>query len=362
MSVTARRAVVLLVTVTVTAAVWQLPSGASHGTNLRFRDRTIDLVDRSGDATIRAELAGIAQKWNSSGAGFTMTAVFGPVDNACVYAAGEIQVCTYLNPSGAQPKGGYADIKVESDKTHIVGGIARMCRDVEPWCYGITVESVRRTLTHEVGHTLALNHQGDPPAGDTCSVMSTTCYSEDLNEHDRQTLQQMYGQPPSSTEGTSFVTSFTPSRLRNDFSGWVGMKLTTGPADVPVSALGRWVVAGNSRTHALRLVEAATGADVPGGSATVATAGAAAAAFRYASLASPVTLRANTTYYLLSQETEGGDAWYNFDTRVVTTGVATAAGYVYSWTGSPNSWNPGGSPGDAFGPVSFLYISPANPV
>ena len=75
MSVTARRAVALLVAATAMVAVWQLPSGASHGTNLRYRDRTIDLVDRSGDATIRAELAGIAQKWNSSGAAFTMTAV-----------------------------------------------------------------------------------------------------------------------------------------------------------------------------------------------------------------------------------------------------------------------------------------------
>ncbi len=205
MSVTVRRAVALLLA-GATVALWQLPSGASHGSGNHFRDRTIDLVDRSGNPTIRAELAGIAQKWNNSGAAFTMTAVLGPADNNCVYTPGEVQLCTYLNPKGSLPKGGYANIQLESDNIHIGAGIARMCSDVEPRCYGITVDSVRRILTHEVGHTLSLNHQGDAPAGDTCSVMSTTCYSEDLNEHDRQTLQQMYGHTDAGTTTTSSTT------------------------------------------------------------------------------------------------------------------------------------------------------------
>ena len=85
-----------------------------------------------------------------------------------------------------------------------------------------------------------------------------------------------------------FVTSFTPSNLRRDFSGWVGSRLTVGAADLQVSSLGRWVVAGNTGTHVVKVVDAATGTDLA--SVTVNTAGASAGSFRYASLASPVTL------------------------------------------------------------------------
>src|SRR5205807_1414262 len=104
--------------------------------------------------------------------------------------------------------------------------------------------------------------------------------------------------PPAA--GTSFVSSFTPSRLRTDFSGWVGMRLKVGSSDLQVSSLGRWVVAGNTAAHTVKLVDAATGADVAGGSVSVATAGAPAGAFRYATLAAPLILRANSTYYLVT--------------------------------------------------------------
>jgi hypothetical protein len=149
------------------------------------------------------------------------------------------------------------------------------------------------------------------------------------------------------------VTSFTPTNLRRDFSGWVGSRLTVGSADLQVSSLGRWVVAGNTGTHAVKVVDAGTGADLA--SAVVNTSGAAAGSFRYASLSSPITLQANTSYYLVTQETSGGDAWYDYDTRLVTTAAAADAGVVYSFATSATSWVPGGSPGNGYGPVSFLY-------
>ena len=63
---------------------------------------------------------------------------------------------------------------------------------------------------------------------------------------------------------TAFVTSFTPSRLRQDFSGWVGMTVRIGPSDVQAPSLGRWVVNGNTGAHRVKLVAASTGVDVPG--------------------------------------------------------------------------------------------------
>ena len=160
--------------------------------------------------------------------------------------------------------------------------------------------------------------------------------------------------PPSGGTTAPLVTSFTPTDLRRNFDGWVGMQVRVGAEDVRVSSVGRWVVSGNRDSHTVKLVDAATGADVPGGSATVATAGAPAGAFAYAPLPAAVTLRANTTYYLVSLEKDGGDEWYNIDTRVVTPGWASVPGYVYSWAGSPTAWNPGGSANQGFGPLSLL--------
>lgn len=109
--------------------------------------------------------------------------------------------------------------------------------------------------------------------------------------------------------GTAFVTTTTTGVRRNDYSGWVGFKFTTGNATVVVTELARWVVSGNTQTHAVRLVKASDGSVL--GTVSIATAGAPAGAFKYASLSTSVTLAANTAYYLMSQETSGGDYWHD---------------------------------------------------
>ncbi|HTJ76033.1 MAG TPA: VCBS repeat-containing protein, partial [Acidimicrobiales bacterium] len=192
---------------------------------------------------------------------------------------------------------------------------------------------------------------GEPAAGTSTTGATTTTST-----------------PPTSTTPTTvaagtpapFVISFTPTNQRRDFSGWVGSRLTVGAADLQVSSLGRWVVAGNAGSHVVKVVDAATGNDLA--SATVDTAGAPVGAFRYAALTSPVTLHADGSYFLVSQETSGGDAWYDYDTRLVTSAAATDTGVVYSFAASPTSWAPGGSPGNGYGPVSFLFTGgPATP-
>jgi hypothetical protein len=89
------------------------------------------------------------------------------------------------------------------------------------------------------------------------------------------------------------VTGVTTSTLRNDYSGWVGLRFTVGQYPLRVSELGRWVVSGNSSNHTVKIVTA-NGYDVPGASVTVVTAGAPAGEFKYATLAAPVTLAADT--------------------------------------------------------------------
>jgi hypothetical protein len=112
-------------------------------------------------------------------------------------------------------------------------------------------------------------------------------------------------------------------------------------------------VGNDTATHSLRLVNASTGAQVA--SVTVDVNGAPASTYVYANLASPVILSANTTYYLLSQETMGGDRWYNYDTIAVTTSAGTDIGVVYAFNDSPSSFIVGGGTGQAFGPPNLVY-------
>jgi len=105
---------------------------------------------------------------------------------------------------------------------------------------------------------------------------------------------------------------------RNDASGWFGSEIVTDATPVEVRQLGRYVLGISSGTHAVRLVNALTGVDVA--SVTINNAGA-PEGFRYTALPSPVTLAANSRYFLLSQETAGGDHW--LDPHISRPGTAT---------------------------------------
>lgn len=150
----------------------------------------------------------------------------------------------------------------------------------------------------------------------------------------------------------AFITGVTAGTARNDYSGYVGMRFTTGPSAVTVTSLGRYMITGNTRSHILKLVQASNGQDVPGGSVTVTMTGGTPGQFKYLPLPIPVTLTANTTYYLVSQESVSGDQWYDLNTIVTTTGAANINSGVYGGAGS--YWTPG-IPNRIYVPVSFKY-------
>jgi len=113
------------------------------------------------------------------------------------------------------------------------------------------------------------------------------------------------------------------------------------------------VTSGNSSTHVVKFVDSA-GVDVPGGSANVNAASGSAGAFVYATLSAPITLSPNTTYYLLSKESTGGDTWIDyFNTTLQTTSVASIIGPIYS-QGSGYIFV-SGYPGSSYVPVDFKY-------
>jgi hypothetical protein len=109
-------------------------------------------------------------------------------------------------------------------------------------------------------------------------------------------------------------------------------------------------VANNALTHTVKFVNAGTGSDVSGASASVSMAGCTPGQFVYASI-SPITLAAATSYYLVSQETLGGDQWYDYG-AIFPTAAAAVNGSEYFLGG----WNSVNLANTSYVPPNFQYI------
>ncbi len=151
----------------------------------------------------------------------------------------------------------------------------------------------------------------------------------------------------------NYVTSATLGTIRNNFTGWVGMSIAVGSSPMTVTALGRIFAPGNMGSHTVQIVNASTNQTISGGSVSVSMSGGTAGSFVYASLPAAVTLDANSTYYIVSQETSGGDQWYDFNTTIATTNVAAAKTSVYSYDGA--TYIVIGPPNQSYGPVNLVY-------
>ncbi|MCL5096790.1 MAG: DUF4082 domain-containing protein, partial [Candidatus Omnitrophica bacterium] len=138
-----------------------------------------------------------------------------------------------------------------------------------------------------------------------------------------------------SEEGSGSLTSLVSAVtyfgiVRSNFTGWVGFQFQVGANPLTVRELGRWVVAGNSGNHVVKLFYS-DGTPIPNASVTVSTAGKQGGQFAYAALASPVTLVAGTTYAVMSQEVNAGDAWYDFyGTHITLSADANSAWAVWA--------------------------------
>jgi fibronectin type 3 domain-containing protein len=155
-----------------------------------------------------------------------------------------------------------------------------------------------------------------------------------------------------SCDPAPLVTGATLGSLRNDYSGWMGMRFVVGTNPLQVSALGRIYVDGNTQSHELRLVNAATGATVA--SVLWVPAGGTYNQIKYAALPTPAILAANTEYYLVSQETTGGDMSYGDNTRIATTAAAGVLASAYS-DDSGMLWRSGNLGSNGYGPLDLKY-------
>ena len=168
-----------------------------------------------------------------------------------------------------------------------------------------------------------------------------------------------FGLPDSGNAGaflpctpTQLLTDATPGPLRNDYSGWVGMRFLVRTSPLQVSALGRIYIDGNTQSHELRLVNAETGATAA--SVLWMPAGGTHNQIKYGTLPAPVILAANTEYYLASQEIAGGDFSYGDNTRIATTAAAVVLTSASSDDGSM-WWRYGTSGSYGYGLLDLKY-------
>ncbi len=150
----------------------------------------------------------------------------------------------------------------------------------------------------------------------------------------------------------AFITGKTLGTSRNDASGWYGMSITVGAQPITVHTLGRLFVTGNTATHTVKIIRASDSADL--GSVSLSMTGGTNGQFKYANLATPVTLAANTTYYIASEETASGDSWYDSNTSVTSSALAAVNGRVSSADGT--TWSTAGATaGQVYVPLDFKF-------
>lgn len=114
------------------------------------------------------------------------------------------------------------------------------------------------------------------------------------------------------------------------------------------------MVSGNSGTHTVAIYDG-SGAPSVIISGSVNTSGATAGAFLFVTVADTV-LSASTAYFLVSLEASGGDQWYDNDTTLTPTSVATINSAAY-FTGPLSGTS--GSSNNSYVPVSFRYAGAA---
>ncbi len=117
---------------------------------------------------------------------------------------------------------------------------------------------------------------------------------------------------PSDT-AVAFGDDFTTVNYRNDYHSYIGGKIGVGSKDLIVTELGRLFVDGNKQVHNVKIVDAATCKDVVGASVDIS--GGEAGKFTYVKLETPVVLKANTTYYIMSREYADGDKFAEGDSQ-----------------------------------------------
>jgi len=176
-------------------------------------------------------------------------------------------------------------------------------------------------------------------------VNATIGGKETPDSEEKSTVPGIYGVP------INLISNTTLGTPRN-FTSLMGVGVTIGPKRIQATRLGRAVVAGNSGTHRVRIIDKASNTEVA--AADVSTAGTTPNTFAYADISPAVILNANTTYYILSDENMAGDQFFDANTTVTTTAAASRIYAAFGILGGPYNESPVN--GMAYGPIDVVYV------
>ena len=142
---------------------------------------------------------------------------------------------------------------------------------------------------------------------------------------------------------------------RNDYSGFSGMAIDVGSKPLVVRFLGRYCIAGSTGDHRVQIIDSATGTVVPDAAVVVSLASK-PEGFEAKKLDPDVTLAAGRRYYIVSEEFDGGDRFFDNDTAVIAKPVATVVSPVF-FDASTSQWKLLGLPSHSYGPVALYYVA-----
>lgn len=207
------------------------------------------------------------------------------------------------------------------------------------------------TLTNTSKPTSSLSNTSKVSFGETWGTITPSYASETRswaltaslfrNVLKPETLINSFSSPP--TTGT-----------RNDFTGSLGFRFTVS-STIYLFKLGRLYVTGNSQNHLIN-IWISTDTVTPIASATVlASTTSDSNNYKYASLASSVTLSPGNTYYAACDETASGDAWKNDWLPTGTMQSVFTVGYSV-WSSSNNTFPSNlGTVNQMYDTISFKY-------
>jgi hypothetical protein len=169
------------------------------------------------------------------------------------------------------------------------------------------------------------------------------------------TIRWAKGTDNSTSIATTYnlYTNYSTTSAINNYSGHVGYTWTNSGANT-VTALGRWVISGNSAGHVLTLVKMSDLSTVA--TVTLNTSGLTPGQFNYTNLASPVTLTDGVRYGIATQESNGGDQWY--DASSGTLAVMSVGTYGQAMYGATIGTLGTLSFNRPYGPVDLKYQRP----
>jgi len=167
-----------------------------------------------------------------------------------------------------------------------------------------------------------------------------------------------FTKPPAPEASLAFISDQTPGTIRRD-NAFFGMAIVVGQDPLKVRALGRFFIAGNAGTHRIKIVDADDANKAEIALIAVSMVGGTEGMYKYGPVSPVVTLDAGHRYYLLSEELNPGDEFYDQDTIVRYTepgrvNPATVESAVYS--DAPGVFVPVGGADHCYGPVNFEYV------